>query len=135
MVTPIKSKPQKSNTKEVDDFMHESKHPLKAQMQAIRSIILGVDPNIIEQIKWKAPSFAYQEHFATFNPRDTNSVQVILHLGAKVKATKLEISDPSELLQWLSKDRACVKFQDLDAVTSNRAALEDIVRQWIAYLQ
>jgi hypothetical protein len=65
-------------------------------------------------------------------------VLVILHLGAKVKDNStagLTIDDPTGLLEWLAKERAAVKFSDMNAVKSGRAAFESIVRQWITTVE
>ena len=136
MATAKKVKRDKATGSTVDDFMRESDHPLKAEMEAVRSLILGVSPEITEAIKWNAPSFATSEHFATFNPRAKDGVQIIFHLGAKVKAVrKPAIDDPAGFLQWLGKDRASMKLKDMKAIESNWAALEAIVRQWIVHVE
>jgi len=119
---------------DVAAFMRDLDHPLKAEIEALRQIILGVDPEIREEIKWNAPSFRTTEHFATFNLRTKDRVRIILHTGAKVKetATKgLKIADPDGLLEWLSKDRCLVTFSDGKDIQGKRAALEAILRAWI----
>jgi hypothetical protein len=124
-----------SGANDVDEFMRKLDHPLKAELQAVRSIILGANPEISDGIKWNAPSFRLKEYFATINIRK-DEVLVILHFGAKVKdnsTADLTISDPTGLLEWLSKDRAAVKFRDMKAIKSGKAAFENIVRQWITY--
>lgn len=72
--------------------------------------------------------------------KNTNAVQVIFHLGAKVKAggtPKMAIDDPHGLLEWLGtgKDRASAKFADMKTIKATSGALQEIVRQWIAYLR
>lgn len=134
MATSRKSARAQPGAGDVDDFMRKLDHPLKAAMEAVRSIILGVNPEISEGIKWNAPSFCFKEYFATINLRK-GVVHVIFHLGAKVKDNStagLPINDPTGLLEWLAKERAAVKFRDMTAVRSSRAAFENIVRQWIA---
>ena len=45
--------------------------------------------------------------------RAKDSVQVILHMGAKTLNTStsgVAIADPESLLEWLAKDRASVSF-------------------------
>lgn len=123
-----------SGASEVDEFMRRLDHPLKAGLEALRSIILGASPRISEGIKWNSPSFRVDDWFATINIRK-GAILVILHLGAKVKDNStdgLSISDPSGLLEWLAKERAVVKFVDMKAIESGRAAFVKIVRQWIA---
>ncbi|WP_437963787.1 DUF1801 domain-containing protein [Sorangium sp. So ce260] len=115
-------------------FLRELDHPLKQEIEALRQIILGVSPDIREEIKWNAPSFRTAEHFATFNLRTRDRVRLILHLGAKVKdtATKgIDIADPAGLLEWLAKDRCLVTFSDGKDIQAKRPALEAILRAWI----
>jgi len=122
----------------VESFLRELEHPLKEAVVALRTIIRGVSPAITEGIKWNAPSFRTADDFATMNLRGKPGEErlwLILHTGAKVKATAktgLEIADPSGLLKWLAKDRAVVTFQDLKDVRARRAALESVIRQWVA---
>lgn len=113
-------------------------HPLKREVLAIRKIIRGVDPRIAESVKWNAPSFSTSEHFATFQLRDTRSVLLVLHLGAKPPAgasVRGRIADPSGLLQWRGPDRATVSFRDLRDVQAKEAALADLIRQWITFVR
>lgn len=122
----------------VDEFMHELDHPFKAEIQAVRSIILGASPDITEGIKWNAPSFARGEYFATIHLRARDGVQVILHLGAKVRDVGpdgLSVHDPAGLLKWLAKDRATVKFADMAAIVEQRTAFEALVREWISHVR
>jgi len=125
-----------SGANEVDEFMRKLDHPLKKELEAVRAIILGASPKISEGIKWNAPSFRITEYFATINIRK-EEILIIFHLGAKVKDNStagLKISDPTGLLEWLAKERAAVKLRDIKAIKSNRAAFENIVRQWIVYM-
>lgn len=103
----------------------------------MRRLILGVDPEIREGIKWNAPSFRTTEHFATFNLRAKDRIRLILHLGAKVKATAkegIQVADPSGLLEWLARDRCLVSFTDENDLEAKRAALQAVVREWIRWV-
>jgi uncharacterized protein YdhG (YjbR/CyaY superfamily) len=48
-----------NQTARVDEFLDKLDHPFKAEVQALREIIKGVNRHITEQIKWNAPSFSY----------------------------------------------------------------------------
>jgi len=122
---------------EVDAFMRALSHPRKAEIESVRTLIRGADPTIEEGIKWNAPSFRTTEWFATVNLRAKAGVQVILHLGAKVKAkgwTGMTVADPAGLLEWLGKDRASVVFADAKAIAARKKEFTAIVRQWIAHV-
>lgn len=136
MKKKAKSAKPSQTSAEVVAFLATLEHPLKPVLQAIRKIILGLRPDVREELKWNAPSFCTHEHFATFHLRAADKVQLILHRGAKVKkaASKLPLADPSGLLKWLGKDRALVIFTDVASVKSNRKAFETILREWLARL-
>lgn len=122
-----------NSTNEVNEFMARLEHPLKAEIEAVRALILGADKRITESIKWNAPSFYITEHFATFKLRPSETVQVVFHTGAKVKAnvTAMQISDPSGLLTWAAKDRCVATFSDMKDIKSKKTAFTAIVEQWI----
>ena len=64
-------------------------------------------------------------------------MQLILHLGAKVRDTSISsnaISDPDALLEWLGKDRATIKFRDLKDIDAKRSAFADVIRLWIDHV-
>lgn len=56
------------STEQVDAYMAELKHPFKAEVEAVRKIIKGVNKGIMQEIKWNAPSFSHDgEYLVTFN--------------------------------------------------------------------
>jgi hypothetical protein len=110
----------------VDAYMRDVDHPFKAEMQAVREIILGVSPKIAERIKWNAPSFYYGEDLGAFNPRATEYAHLILLFPGGEG-----MQDSSGLLEGNHKDRREAKFYSLDDVKSKRRALEKIVKGWI----
>jgi hypothetical protein len=118
---------------EVDEFMSGLEHPMAAQVESLRSIILDADPRVAETIKWNAPSFYIDEHFATFSLRHPDRLRVVLHTGAKVnpEARQVEIDDPDGLLTWPSVDRAIITFSHPDDVAAKTDEFASIVKQWI----
>jgi hypothetical protein len=106
---------------------------MAAQVERLRAAILAADPRINESIKWNAPSFSIDEHFATFNLHYPDRVQVVLHAGAKVNpdAQQFEIVDPAALLKWAAVDRASVTFASDSEVDERLDGFLDILKQWI----
>lgn len=134
---PVRTK-EGGSTAEVEAFLAALDHPRRAEILALRRIILDADPSISEGIKWNAPSFRTSEWFATFHLRAKEGVQVILHLGAKRREganPRAAIADPESLLEWLAEDRASVKFRDMNDVDARRIALKSLIRQWIGEIR
>jgi hypothetical protein len=122
---------------DVDALLAALDHPRAPEIHALRRLVLGADARIVEGVKWNAPSFRTSEWFATFHLRARDGVQVVLHLGAKVRAdatVRARLADPHALLDWRSPDRATVTFRDLVDVEARGAAFADVVRQWIAHV-
>lgn len=109
----------------VDEFLRGLRHPLKAEVEAVRSIIKSVDKNIHEEIKWKAPSFNYKgEYLVTFNLRDTKRIHLVFH-NPKIPQVK------SKLLEGDYKDRRMMYLADMKDVEAKKAELEKILKRLI----
>jgi hypothetical protein len=116
----------------VDEYISGLDAARQKETQALRKIILGVNPKITEEIKWNAPSFALGEHFVTFNAWAKDYVELIFHHGPKKATSKgIPIHDPDHRLEWLATDRASMRFVSMEDVRSKKAGLQAIIRQWI----
>ena len=123
----------------VNDLLDANKHPLRAEIDAMRTIILGADKSIEEGVKWNTASFrttfrSSAEWFATLNgPKQVKEAIIILHAGAKVKGIVLKdrIADPDGLIKWLGNDRGMIIFAGVADIKKKQPALQAIVRAWI----
>ena len=120
-------------TQTVTDFIENLDHPLKDEVELLRTIILAADEGIIEQIKWKAPSFCYQgQDRITFNLHKNDRVLIVFHRGAKATDSQgFRFEDSTGLLEWASADRALLTFHNKADIEDKRAALTNIVSRWI----
>ena len=109
---------------------------LKETIQDLRLLILASDPRVSEQIKWNAPSFLIEDHFATFKLYPPNAIQLVLHTGAKVKnqPKTFVVDDPHNLLQWVTGDRCVLILKSAEHARQMREAVASIVKQWIRQL-
>lgn len=121
---------------DVDAFMAKLKHPLKADLEAVRRIVLALGSGITEEIKWNAPGFRTTESFATANLRSMDRVQFVFHLGAKKRddVKEMKIADPAGLIKWLAKDRCLVTLGAGTEIAANTPAFQAIVRAWLKYV-
>ncbi len=121
---------------EADAFMAALEHPKKAEIEALRKLIRAADKRIQEGVKWNAPSFFIEDHFATLKLFPPDKVQVVLHTGAKAKSNSatMKVDDPAKLLKWAAKDRCVATFANLKDIEAGKAAFTAILKQWIAQL-
>jgi hypothetical protein len=111
-------------------------HPRADDLRRLRALILAVHPDVRESVKWSAPSYATSDHFCTFNLRGPGGrahVALILHTGARsTTPARGRVDDP--LLTWLADDRARVDVPDAAWIDAHGAALQDLLRRWMALL-
>ena len=123
---PLKKKGSPvSRTDKVDEFLRELNHPLTAEIEAVRSIIKGVNKDIAEEIKWKAPSFNYKgEYLVTFNLWETKRIHLVFHNPqiAKVK---------SSILEGNYENRRMTYFADMKDIKAKRPLLEKALKDLI----
>lgn len=110
---------------QVDEFMDKLNHPFKKEVQFVRDIIKGINKNITEEIKWKAPSFSYRgEYLVTFNLREEKRIHLVFHnpMIAQVK---------SKLLEGNYRDRRMAYFADMKDIKAKRSSLEKALKDLI----
>ena len=123
----------------VDSFIAGLNHPLSKEIQALRSIIGSASAELMEGIKWNAPSYALAGNdIITFNFRYPEYVAIIFHTGPKGKDSQTGqplFVDGSGRIEWLADKRAMVKFNSLNQIESSRDWLVGLVRQWTTFAQ
>jgi len=119
--------PEKKNsenkTTDVDAFMLELSHPLKAEIEAVRSIIKA-NPKIAERVKWNAPSFFYVDDLATIHVKAQQHVHLIFHHPAIVKIK-------SAFLEGDYKDRRMMYFESMKEVKARKKELTRIIHELV----
>ena len=123
---------------DVTALLDANKHPLRAEIDALRAIILATDKSLQEGVKWNAASFRTTEWFATLNgPKQVKEATIILHAGAKVKGIVLKdrVADPEGLIKWLGNDRGMIIFAGVADIKNKQPALQAIVRVWIQLIK
>ncbi len=110
-------------SKKVDDFLSGLDHPLKKEMEAIRRLIMEVDPSITEEVKWGGPSFYYKGDIATFSPRVKDQAVLVFHQG--------EILNGRTVLEPAPKGKAYAKFSSMAEIKAKSNDLKAVIKEWI----
>jgi hypothetical protein len=131
----VSNKPKKmSGHEQVVEFLKNLEHPQKSEIEEVRQIILSVNENITEHVKWNAPSFCYKdEDRVTFNLHGKGFFRLILHTGAKVneEAKKRPLfEDTTGLVEQVKEDRVIVRITNMSD-DSKKDELAKLVARWI----
>jgi uncharacterized protein YdhG (YjbR/CyaY superfamily) len=108
-----------------DLFMENLDHPLKAEVEALRAMIKRINDDIVEDIKWNAPSYRYRgSYLVTFNLRETKRIHLVFHnpLIPKVK---------SDLLEGDYADRRMLYFSDMKDIKTKKAEFQKVLKELV----
>ncbi len=110
---------------QVREFLLKLEHPLKAEIEAVRTIILSVDQRIAEGIKWNAPCFHYKGDMTVIHVRAQQHVHLVWPSGA-------EIGGDSAVLEGDYPDgRKMSYFRSMAEVKAKQSQLKQAVRAWM----
>ena len=110
-----------TDEQKVAQYMAALEHPLKNEIDLLRTIIKQTDPSIRERIKWNAPSYYASADFLTFNHRMQDRVHLIFHHPA-IAGIK------SALLEGDYKDRRMCYFLNSSAIRKNKKELQRVIK-------
>ena len=119
---------------EVTSFLDALQHPLRREIEQLRMAVLSAHDGLAENIKWNSPNFTVQgEDRLTLRVHPPRQIQLIFHRGAKKQPSPKEplLSDGSGLLTWKETDRAVATFRSMAEIEEKKAALQQLVVEWI----
>jgi Domain of unknown function (DU1801) len=123
---------------EVTSFLAQRQHPLLAEIELLRILILSANSMLVENIKWNAPNYClHAQDRITMHINSPQKLQLILHCGAKVKVQSAQklLQEDFGLLVWRGNDRAIATFNNAQQITDCTSQLTTIINQWLLAAQ
>lgn len=124
-----------SGYEQVTEYLQAMEHPLKAEIEDTRQLILAISNDITEHIKWNAPSFCINnQDRITFNFHVKQGFRLVFHCGSK--KTEHENKEPifqdeTKLLDWVTGDRATIHITSESDFNAKRDKLKAVATRWI----
>jgi hypothetical protein len=109
---------------DVDAFLDEKAHPMRAEIDHLRDVVLSADPRIAETVKWGGPTFVLpgsRANLATIVLRGRSSLTLFFQEGAS-------LPDPHGLLSGTADHVRTVRFDSRDGIDAAAETLSGIVR-------
>ena len=117
----------------VEDYLAALDPPVRADVDALRAVVLSAHPGLTEEIKWNAPSFAHDgQDRVTLGLDNKGGYRVVLHRGAKLlDSAGFYFDDGAKLAEWPAPDRGVIALRDRAAIDARAAALTSLIGRWI----
>lgn len=102
----------------------------------LRAIVAAANPDLVERIKWNAPSFAIgDDDRITLGVERKGGVRLVLHRGAKPRQDPgFSFADIDGLADWPAADRGVIVWRDIAAIDRMAPALTRLCRRWLQQL-
>ncbi|WP_256005224.1 DUF1801 domain-containing protein [Pedobacter deserti] len=120
--------------KEVTVLLDEINHPLRAQIEELRAIILSAAPSMEENIKWNGPNYQHLDRDrVTLKVQPAKDFHLILHAGTRIRSEPIDHQtvDPGRLFTWKSNDRGILQIKNAAGFDECKAQLGGIIGRWI----
>ncbi|HYF30267.1 MAG TPA: DUF1801 domain-containing protein [Chitinophagaceae bacterium] len=112
------------NNPKVDEFLKKKNHPMHAEIQRVREIIMNSSDKISEDIKWSVPTFIYKGNIASYFLNAKQHVSLMFHYGAS-------LPNKSGLLEGDGTTGRVARFTDMKDIENKKKALESVIQEWI----
>lgn len=135
------AKSKRNEEEQVTEYIQKLDPSLAQTITFLRQIILAIDDEISEHIKWNSPSFYYSGEMKPFNPKEYKRDILVMntHRGNTILLvfpTGAKIIDTSGLLEGNYPDgRKIAKIKDLNEAKSRQKDLENAIRNWMDQIE
>jgi hypothetical protein len=117
----------------VDEYLDALRHPRIAEIRRLRRAILDADADLVETIKWNAPSFGYPgTDRVTLRLQPGDRLEVVCHRGTAKRDDGFGFDeDPVGLLAWAAADRGVVAIADAPMLDARLPDIVALVKAWL----
>ncbi|GAB1462250.1 DUF1801 domain-containing protein [Pedobacter sp.] len=121
---------------------HIAKLPKNIQpaVTYLRELMLAIDDEISEHIKWNSPAFYYSGAMSAFNAKEYKRDILVMNLRKDkimcVLPTGMVIKNNTEILEGNYTDgRRIIYFRDLDDIQLKAPLLKNAIKEWLALVE
>jgi hypothetical protein len=113
---------------------------VKSEIEYLRQMILSIDKEIAEHIKWNSPAFYYSGKMKAFDPKEYKRDILVLNLRKDqimcVLPTGMNIKNNIEILEGNYADgRRMIHFKDLSDIKLKEQKLRNAIKEWLALVE
>ena len=121
----------------VDGFLAAQSPERRADVEALRALVLEAEPGLSEIVKWNSPNYVLDGvDRLTINAAGKGPARLILHFGTRraedTAAAPEFAGDPEGLLTWHSNIRASLALPQAAELAAKREAILELIRAWLA---
>ena len=128
-----------SNSEQVDQHIATLSKEIQPAVAYLRQLMLAIDSNIAEHIKWNSPAFYYSGAMKDFDPKEYKRDILVLHLRKNkimcVLPTGQNIKDNIQLLEGDYTDgRRMINSTNIEDIKQKESLFIGVIKEWISLI-
>lgn len=113
---------------------------IQPAVEYLRQVILSIDNEIAEHIKWNSPAFYFSGEMKAFDPKEYKRDILVMNLRKDkimcVLPTGMTIKKNIELLEGNYSDgRKMIHFANLDDIKTKENKLKETIQEWLSLIE
>lgn len=125
---------------QVTQHIRKLPESIQPAIEYLRQVVLSIDDEIAEQIKWNSPAFYYSGKMKEFNPKEYKRDILVMNLRKDkimcVLPTGMSIKNNTEILEGNYTDgRRIINFNSLDDIKHKEKKLKETIKEWLGLIE
>lgn len=126
-----------TDTEMVTNHIEKLPKEIQPAIEYLRQLILSIDSEIAEQIKWNAPAFHFIGKMKPFDPKEYKQDILVMNLRKDkimcVLPTGATLTKNTKILEGDYTDgRRLITFKDLADIQAKENDLKKVIKEWLS---
>ena len=128
-----------TNSEFVTQYIEKLPNDIQPAVEYLRQLILSINHEIAEHIKWNSPAFYYSGTMKPFDPKEYKRDILVMNLRKDkilcVLPTGMSIQQNTEILEGKYTDgRRMITFSSLDDIKSKEENFRKAITEWLSLI-
>lgn len=129
-----------TDREQVDQHIAKLPPHIQPVIQYLRQVMLSIDNEIAEHIKWNSPAFYYSGEIKAFDPKQYKRDILVMNLRKDkimcVMPTGMNIKTNVDILEGDYADgRRMIYFKDLEDIQQKESKLRATIKEWLSLIE
>ncbi len=129
-----------TDREQVDQHIAKLSPHIQSAIQYLRQVMLSIDNEIAEHIKWNSPAFYYSGEIKAFDPKQYKRDILVMNLRKDkimcVMPTGMNIKTNVDILEGDYADgRRMIYFKDLEDIQQKESKLRATIKEWLSLIE
>ena len=134
------NKPKLTDSELVTEHISNLPQTIQPAVEYLRQLILSINTEIAEHIKWNSPAFYFSGEMKPFDPKEYKRDILVMNLRNDkimcVLPTGIKIEKNTDILEGKYTDgRRMINFKNLEDIKAKEKQLRNAISEWLNLIE